>query len=56
MQQLGHHCSAFNKLDRAMLQKLITAINSCGMQFWIWKERNGPTLNWTSGCQGNYAE
>jgi len=48
MQQLGHHGSAFNKLDIAMLKKLITAMNSCGVQFRIWKERNDATLNWKS--------
>lgn len=48
MQQLGHRRSVFNKLDGAMLRKLITSINSCGVQFRMWKERNGATLNWTS--------
>jgi len=47
MQLLGCCRSVFNILDGAMLQKLITTINSCGMQFRIWKE-NDATVNWTS--------
>ena len=46
--QTQHHRSAFNKLDGAMLQTLMIAINSCGVQFRVWKERNGAALNWTS--------
>ena len=41
--------TVFNMLNGAMLQKLITAINSCGVQFRIWKEiDNTGALNWTS--------
>ena len=39
-QRLGRRRTVFNLLDRAMLQKLITAINSCGVQFRIWKDKN----------------
>ena len=36
--QSGGRHSVLNKLDGAMLQKLITAINSCGVQFKVWEE------------------
>ena len=46
--QSGGRHSVLNKLDGAMFQKLITAINSCGVQFKVWEERDSAALNWTS--------
>ena len=40
--QLSGRCrprTVFNMLNGAILQKLITAINSCGVQFRIWKRK-----------------
>ena len=48
IQQSGRRRTVFNPLDGAMLQNLLTAINSCGVQFRIWKEKNGTKLDWTS--------
>ena len=48
IQQSGRRRTIFNPLHGAMLQNLLTAINSCGVQFRIWKEKNGTKLDWTS--------
>jgi len=44
----GHCRSTLNVLEGRMLSKLISVINSCGIQFRIWKENNNGELNWTS--------
>lgn len=41
-------CNNLNVLEGQMLNKLIAVINSCGVQFRIWKEGNNGALNWTS--------
>jgi len=45
---LGRRRFTFNALEGPMLKKLIAVINSCGVQFHIWKEGNDGALSWTS--------
>ena len=49
-----HTVPKFKVLQGAMLQNLITAINSCGVHFHVWEEkRDDSALSWTSLMGGD---
>ena len=44
---------AFKVLQGAMLQNLITVINTCGVQFHVWQDKGDESLSWTSLMGGD---